>query len=86
MPRIVTHQGNRTECYCITHKLYNYIKGNYDNEHSYCKLSMTQVYHNLHCEQRAEILTGSLLKKTSDVRVRMNQRFFHDFHPIPKIL
>lgn len=30
-----------------------------------------------------KILTGSLLKKTSDVRVRMNQRFFHDFHPIP---
>jgi hypothetical protein len=30
-----------------------------------------------------EILTGSLLKKTSDVRVRMNQRFFQDFHPIP---
>jgi hypothetical protein len=23
------------------------------------------------------------LKKTNDVRVRMNHRFFHDFHPIP---
>ena len=29
------------------------------------------------------ILTGSLLKKTREVRVRMNQRFFQDFQPNP---
>ena len=33
---------------------------------------------------RIEVLTGLLLKKTNDVRVRMNQRFFHDFHPSPE--
>nr|GMD21460.1 hypothetical protein Iba_chr08aCG1420 [Ipomoea batatas]GME04099.1 hypothetical protein Iba_scaffold1536CG0580 [Ipomoea batatas] len=30
-----------------------------------------------------EILTGSFLRKTKDVRVRMNQRFFQDFQPSP---
>jgi hypothetical protein len=29
------------------------------------------------------ILTGSFLKKTKEVRVRINHRFFQDFHPIP---
>ena len=29
------------------------------------------------------ILTGSFLKKTNDVRVSINHRFFHDFQPIP---
>lgn len=28
-------------------------------------------------------LTGSLLKKTNDVRVKINHLFFHDVHPIP---
>lgn len=29
------------------------------------------------------ILTGSFLKKTKEVRVRMNQRFFQDVQPNP---
>lgn len=29
------------------------------------------------------ILTGSFLKKTKEVLVRINQRFFQDFQPIP---
>lgn len=29
------------------------------------------------------MLTGSLRKKTKDVRVKINHRFFHDVHPIP---
>lgn len=34
---------------------------------------------------RVEIIkhTGSFLKKTNDVLVRINQRLFHDFQPIP---
>lgn len=31
----------------------------------------------------AVYLTGSLLKNTRDALVRINQRFFHDVHPIP---
>lgn len=29
------------------------------------------------------LLTGSFLKKTREVRVRINHRFFQDFQPIP---
>lgn len=34
-------------------------------------------------DARIKILTGSLLKKTSDVRVKINHLFFQDVHPIP---
>jgi len=31
-------------------------------------------------------LTGSFLKNTKEVRVRMNQRFFQDFQPNPVVI
>jgi len=33
----------------------------------------------------SEKLTGSFLKKTNDVRVSINHRFFQDFQPIPTV-
>lgn len=33
---------------------------------------------------RKQLLTGSLLKKTRELRVNINHLFFHDVHPIPK--
>lgn len=30
-----------------------------------------------------QVLTGSFLKKTREVLVRINHRFFQDFHPNP---
>ena len=32
---------------------------------------------------KTELLTGSLLKKTSEVCVKTNHLFFQDVHPIP---
>lgn len=34
---------------------------------------------------RVKELTGSLLKKTNEVCVKINHLFFHDVHPIPLI-
>lgn len=40
----------------------------------------TQAWSNI---KKNNPLTGSLRKKTSEVRVRMNHLFFQDVHPIP---
>lgn len=44
---------------------------------------LQQISQEYRLKETKQLLTGSLLKKTKEVRVKINHLFFQDVHPIP---